>query len=80
MIKSLGSPRDYSSNVFETYFEFYSRTNDIKSIINKYCTIVKEVDLGYITHCEMQKIPEIIRDLAQNNHAVYQVVRIAKIK
>lgn len=77
--KTIGTPKEYSDGLYLVYIELY-KTNDVfKKIISKYCKITAELEFGYMCEVNMQSIPEIVRSLALKNHAVYQIVRLAKI-
>jgi len=77
--KTIGTPKEYSNGLYVVYIELY-QTNDIfNGIISKHAKIISELDFGYICEVHMQAIPEIVRSLALENHAIYQIVRLAKV-
>lgn len=79
LARSIGSPKEYSEGLYLVYIELY-KTNDVfREIISKHCTITTELEFGYLCEVNMQSIPEIIRALSLENHAVYQIVRLVKL-
>ncbi|OXA93870.1 hypothetical protein [Flavobacterium hercynium] len=79
LLKTIGSPKEYSDGLYLVYIELYKTTKTFKKIISKHCTILSELEFGYICEVNMQGIPEIARSLALKNHAIYQIVRLGKI-
>lgn len=77
-----GTPLDYSSDVYRTYIEVIDPTNEAKSILSnilgKSSTEILSLDYGYEFESPIQCIPDIVRELAVKNIAVYQVVRYSK--
>lgn len=78
-IRNIGSPKEYSDGVYLIYVELYKTDKALKKIISKHAKVTKELEFGYLCEAHMQAIPEIVRSLAQKNHAVYQVVRLVKL-
>lgn len=78
-IKTIGTPKEYSDGLYLVYVELYKTNKTFTRIISKHCKIITELEFGYICEVNMQGIPEIVRSLALKNHAVYQIVRLAKI-
>lgn len=77
-IKDIGTPRDYSDSKYLVYIELYKADKKIKKLISEHCKVIKELEFGYLCEAHLQAIPEITRSLSLKNHAVYQIVRLAK--
>jgi len=78
-IRDIGTPRDYSNNKYLVYVELYKADKKFKKIISEHCKVIKKLEFGYLCEAHLQSIPEIIRSLYLKNHAVYQIVRLAKL-
>jgi len=78
-ITVIGTPREYSNELYLIYVELYKADKKSKKIISQYCEVIKELEFGYLCEAHMQAIPEIVRSLSLKNHAVYQIVRLVKI-
>ncbi|MNK15385.1 hypothetical protein D3C87_335220 [compost metagenome] len=78
-IRDIGTPRDYSDSKYLVYVELYKADKKLNKIISEHCKVVKELEFGYLCEAHLQAIPEIIRSLSLKNHAVYQIVRLAKV-
>lgn len=81
--KEIGTPLDYTSDMYRVYFEIRDHDGMAKEIISGFlgpARAEKIVTLahGYEMELPIQCIPEIIRLLATENIAIYQVVRYAK--
>jgi hypothetical protein len=79
----IGTPLDYTSDVYRFYFEIGEHEEGAKKIILKYLGPEKSKSLiklahGYEVELPIQCVPDIVRELANVNIAVYQVVRYAK--
>lgn len=70
---------DYSETLYLVYFEFALTNSSIKEIISHYSTITKELEFGYLCEIYIQNIPEIVCSISEKNHAIYQIVRLAKL-
>lgn len=79
LLKTIGTPMEYSDGVYLVYIELYQTNNTLSKIISKHAKITTELEFGYICEVNMQEIPEIARSLALKNHAIYQIVRLAKV-
>ena len=80
----IGTPRDYTGDLYRVYFEVGEFENSAQKILSKYLgtddpdKIIKLAH-GYEVELPIQCVPDIVRELAQANIAVYQVIRFAKI-
>ena len=79
----IGTPLDYTSDVYRVYFEMSDSTREAKKIISAFIgreRAEKIVTLahGYEIELPIQCVPDVVRLLADANIAVYQVVRYAK--
>jgi hypothetical protein len=79
----IGTPLDYTSDVYRFYFEVTKHDEAAKKIILKYTGPEKsnafiELTHGYEVELPIQCVPDIVRELVNGNIAVYQVVRYAK--
>ncbi|KIO54236.1 hypothetical protein IW18_03440 [Flavobacterium hibernum] len=79
MLQKVTSPLDYSEDLYLLYVEVAKTTSDIKEIILKHANVTTELEFGYLCEAHMQAIPEIARSLSFENHAIYQIIRLAKI-
>ncbi|KQS89194.1 hypothetical protein [Chryseobacterium sp. Leaf394] len=77
-IRDTATPKDYSDSKYLVYVELYKRDKKVKKIISEHCKVIRKLNSGYLCEAHMQAVPEIVRSLALENHAVYQVVRLAK--
>ncbi len=78
-----GTPLDYSSAMYRVYFEIGEHQGIAKHAIEAYLGPERSKNLvalpyGYECELAIQCVPDIVRELAQQNIAVYQVVRYAK--
>ena len=79
----IGTPRDYTDDLYRVYFEVDEFENSVKRILNKFLgtddpdKIIKLAH-GYEVELPIQCVPDIVRELSQANIAVYQVIRYAK--
>lgn len=78
-LKTIGTPKEYSDSLYLVYIELYQTNDDLREIISQHGKITTELEFGYICEVNMQGIPEIARSLALKNHAIYQIVRLAKV-
>ena len=79
----IGTPRDYSSDMYKVYFEIVERDGFVLSVLSEYLGSEKSQSIrtlphGYELELPIQVIPEVVRLLCANNIAVYQVMRYAK--
>lgn len=78
-LKTIGTPKEYSDNLYLVYIELYQTNDEFREIISQHGKITTELEFGYICEVNMQGIPEIARALALKNNAIYQIVRLAKV-
>ena len=79
----LGTPLDYTSDVYRVYFEVRDSGGSARRIIGDFLGLERAAEMltlahGYETELPIQCVPEVVRLLAAENIAVYQVVRYAK--
>lgn len=80
-----GTPRDYTGDLYRVYFEVGEFEQSAQKILSKFMgtddpdKIIKLAH-GYEVELPIQCVPDIVRELAQTNIAVYQVVRYAKVE
>ncbi len=76
----LNTPKDYTDNKISVYFEVADFKTCIKAIqqseFSFSLTGLEEKEYGFVLSIANQVIPEIIRVLLTDNHAVYQVIRL----
>ena len=80
-----GTPLDYSSAMYRVYFEVGEHQGMAGQAIEAYLGPERARNLtalpyGYECELAIQIVPDIVRELAKRNIAVYQVVRYAKTK
>ncbi|MFM7220231.1 MAG: hypothetical protein ACKO21_08475 [Nodosilinea sp.] len=79
-----GTPRDYTESLYRFYFEVGEYNNLARTVIadflgpEKAKHIVK-LTYGYEFDLPIQCVPEVARKLLQQNIAIYQIVRFAKV-
>lgn len=89
----IGTPREYTDDLYRVYFEVGDHDGFAKGVMVSFLTARSQNDpgsafssaslrtygQGYEVDICMQLIPELVRELAAKNVAVYQVVRINKL-
>ena len=80
----IGTPRDYTDDLYRYYFEVGEIDGRAERILREYLGEARAAGLKRLTHgfelvAPLQSAPDIVRQLAQANIAVYQVVRYAKV-
>jgi hypothetical protein len=80
-----GTPHDYSESMYRFYLELADRSPTARSIIEAvlpqhHAADIVELDYGFEFEMPIQVAPDLIRALAGNNIAVYQLLRMAKTK
>jgi hypothetical protein len=78
-----GTLGDYSEDLYRHFFEVADTDGIAKGVFLKYLgaersVLLRAVDNGYELDIPIQCAPELVRLLAKDNIAVYQVVRLAK--
>lgn len=81
--RELGSPLDYTSDVYRVYFEVRDSKDIAKETIAEFVGHQRAEEIitlahGYEVALPIQCVPDIIRLLCAKNIAIYQVVRYAK--
>ena len=79
----IGTPRDYTSDIYKVYLEVGKTDDVILNILTDYMGVDKARNIIVLTHgyeleLPIQVIPEVVSLLSKKNIAVYQVVRYAK--
>ena len=79
----IGTPLDYTNDVYRVYFEVPDATHEAKIIISSFLGQERSEKIvtlahGYEVELPIQCIPDVVRLLTHANIAVYQVVRYAK--
>ena len=79
----LGTPLDYTHDVYRVYFEVPDKWGIARKIIANFLGSEKAATIvtlahGYEAEMPIQCVPDIVRLLSSENIAVYQVVRYAK--
>lgn len=79
----IGTPRDYTCDLYRVYFEVPDPSGIAGKIIADFVGTERADSIvalahGYEVELPIQCVPEIVRLLAAQNIAVYQVVRYAK--
>lgn len=91
--RKIGTPGEYTDDLYRVYFEVGefedSARNAIASALKSYSqgsahfdftpSSLRQHSHGYEVDIPMQLIPEIVRELAARNVAVYQIVRINRL-
>ncbi|UKB81631.1 hypothetical protein [Chryseobacterium sp. MEBOG07] len=72
------TPLDYSDQKYSVYIEvFPSSKGEVKEIIDNYIgkeNFILEKDYGFVYRMTVQSIPEVIRELAVRNYAIYGII------
>jgi hypothetical protein len=81
---SIGTPRDYSEDMYRFYFELVDHSAVVKELLStflgeRHSRSLTTLSFGYEFDMPIQCAPDLIRLLARENIAIYQVVRYAKI-
>lgn len=80
----IATPVDYTTDVYKTYFEVRDHDDKVLAVLASFVgetrvDTITALDHGYEVPMPIQMVPEVIRVLAAENIAVYQVVRYAKL-
>lgn len=79
----IGTPKDYSEDVYRFYFEVGEHKNNAEKIILDFLGHEKAKSIiplshGYALELPIQCVPDLIKQLVEENVAIYQVIRYAK--
>ena len=79
----IGTPLDYTNDVYRVYFEVPDSTHEGRKIIAAFIGQERAENIvtlahGYEIELPIQCVPDVVRLLTHANIAVYQVVRYAK--
>jgi len=76
----IGTPRDYTPDLYRFYFELGRVTPEIEALFVSYSQEpVVLLSYGIEATFPIQIVPDLIRELISENEAIYQVIRYAKI-
>ena len=80
----IGTPKEYTDDLYQVYFEVGEYQERAKKILESYLgedrkEKIKTLTHGYIIEIALQCTPDIVKRLADENIAIYQVNRFAKI-
>ena len=81
----IGTPADYSNDMYHFYFEVAEYEQAALKIIENYLgeekvSLLTKRDHGYEVELAIQCVPDLTRELVSGGIAVYQIVRYAKTK
>jgi len=81
----IGTPRDYSENMYRFYLELADCSHNTRRLIEEFlpqhhAARIADLDHGFEIEMPIQCAPDLIRHLLGSNIAVYQLVRFAKTK
>ena len=79
----IGTPKDYTDDVYRFYFEIGMSGENALNIIRKFLGPEKSKQIlllphGYEIELPIQCVPDLIQELVQEGIGIYQVVRYAK--
>ena len=79
----LGTPKDYTEDMYRFYFEVGEYENAAKKIIHNFLGPERSQSMislpyGYEIELPIQCVPDLIKQLVKENIAIYQVIRFAK--
>jgi len=80
----VGTPRDYSEQLYRFYIEVPDIDGKVAALLRVFLGVAHEEHMVKRTHgfeldLPMQRAPELVRELSQLNHAIYQIVRGPKV-
>ena len=80
----IGTPKDYTDDLYLVYFEVGEHQGKAKKILEDYLSeerkgTIQTLTHGYIIEIALQCTPDIVKRLAVENIGIYQVNRFAKI-
>lgn len=81
----IGTPRDYSESMYRFYLELADCSPATRLLIEEFlpeyhATRIMDLDYGFELEMPIQCAPDLARHLMSKNVAIYQLVRLAKIK
>ncbi|CAM2777080.1 hypothetical protein [Vibrio rarus] len=79
-----GTPKDYTEALYKVYFEVGEWQGSALQVLSQlvgqtHANTIKHLEFGYELAMPIQCIPDAVKRLADNNIAVYQVVRGSKV-
>lgn len=82
--KNSGTPKDYSEDLYRFYLEVVDRDFSVKGILIDFLGPQNVISMsdkpyGYEFDMPIQRAPDVIRNLAKANIAIYQLVRIGRV-
>lgn len=80
----IGTPRDYSDDMYRFYFEVGEYQKAAGTIIQNFLGPQNTQSMislphGYEVELPIQCIPDLVKELVKGNIGIYQIVRYAKI-
>ena len=80
-----GTPRDYSEGMFRFYLELADCSHNTRRLIEEFlpqyhATQIADLAHGFQFEMPIQCAPDLIRHLMGKNIAIYQLVRLARVK
>ncbi|KLN62398.1 hypothetical protein WH96_02525 [Kiloniella spongiae] len=83
-IATLGTPKDYSANLYKFYLEVVDFDGTVLKIVKTYfgearASFITPIDHGYELIMPIQAAPDLVRELSLENLAIYQLTRYAKV-
>ena len=81
----IGTPRDYSEGMYRFYLELADCSDATRRLIEAFlpphhASRIVELDYGFELEMPVQCAPDLIRQLASQNVAIYQLVRLGRTK
>ena len=87
--RKIGSPKEYTDDLYRVYFEVGEYENFAADVMTRFLisnpdisyspASLRQQSHGYEVDIPLQLVPEIVRELAKSNVAIYQVIRINKL-
>jgi hypothetical protein len=80
----IGTPKDYTHDLYQVYFEVGEHQGKAKKILEDYLGeerkgTIQTLTHGYIVEMALQCTPDVVKRLTDENIAIYQVNRFAKL-
>ena len=81
----IGTPRDYSENMYRFYLELADCSHNARRLIEEFlpqhhAARIADLDHGFEIEMPIQCAPDLVRYLASKNIAIYQLVRLGRSK